>query len=200
MVSSLQEFHCKKQAVLDAGGHHGTKGNILNHFQIPKLKLFQHFASSIKSMGSLLQYTADVTERLLLTHCKRLFLATNHKDYGEQMVCVWGTNGLCTQYARNESFIPPPFGSARTWGQSEVSPENAWLHHILPSEKPMHGPRPIRNHFLKGILSDDSTCTFHVNVSASIPIISVDNAAHQFGLDDLRPALADVRFLYPMPS
>ncbi|EGN94996.1 hypothetical protein SERLA73DRAFT_27072, partial [Serpula lacrymans var. lacrymans S7.3] len=49
MVSSLQEFHCKKQAVLDAGGHHGTKGNILNHFQIPKLKLFQHFASSIKS-------------------------------------------------------------------------------------------------------------------------------------------------------
>jgi hypothetical protein len=47
MVASLKEFHDHKQAILDAGARQGMKG-MIDHF--------------------LIQWMADVTKHLLITH------------------------------------------------------------------------------------------------------------------------------------
>ncbi|KAI5989400.1 hypothetical protein F5J12DRAFT_864341 [Pisolithus orientalis] len=87
METCLEEFHLYKQAILDAGARRGKTGGI-PHFQIPKLELFQLFGSSIRNIGSLIQYTADVSERLLITHCKDPFLRTNRKTGFTQQIVL----------------------------------------------------------------------------------------------------------------
>ncbi|KAI5986990.1 hypothetical protein F5J12DRAFT_787173 [Pisolithus orientalis] len=45
----------------------------MDNFNIMKLELMHTFACHIKENGTLIQYTADVTEQLLITHCKTPF-------------------------------------------------------------------------------------------------------------------------------
>jgi hypothetical protein len=89
MVASLKEFHDHKQAILDAGARRGMKGTI-DHFLIPKLELLQSFATFTKDIGALIQWTADVTERLLITHCKLPFDRTSRQSrtFTEQIVDI----------------------------------------------------------------------------------------------------------------
>lgn len=68
MEASLSEFHATKHAILDAGGH-SSKQN----FNIPKLELFLGFANAIRRNRGLIQYSADISERLHITHCKMPF-------------------------------------------------------------------------------------------------------------------------------
>ncbi|KAI6160829.1 hypothetical protein EDD17DRAFT_1777869 [Pisolithus thermaeus] len=71
MEACLAEFHQYKYAILEAGAQRGRTGDI-PHFQILKLELFQ-------LVGSLIQYTADMSECLLIMHTKNPFLCMNHK-------------------------------------------------------------------------------------------------------------------------
>ncbi|KIK77935.1 hypothetical protein PAXRUDRAFT_165366, partial [Paxillus rubicundulus Ve08.2h10] len=59
-------------AVVDAEGCQGTK-DIKDDFNILKLELMQSFVHNITNNGTLMQYTANVTEWLLITHCKLPF-------------------------------------------------------------------------------------------------------------------------------
>ncbi|KAI6154263.1 hypothetical protein BKA82DRAFT_4327700 [Pisolithus tinctorius] len=68
MTAALQAFHATKHAILDGS---------MDNFNIPKLELMHTFACHIKENGALIQYTADVTEWLLITHCKTPFEQTN---------------------------------------------------------------------------------------------------------------------------
>ena len=46
-----------------------------------------------------------------------------------------------------------------------VDPTMDWVQHIAPEEaNRFHGPRTFHNHFLKGIVTEDSTTAFHVTV------------------------------------
>jgi len=81
MEESLQEFHLYKGAILRAGARRGKSQEIL-HFQIPKLELLQLFSRGVCNSGSLIPYTADVSERLLITHCKDPFTHTNRQRSG----------------------------------------------------------------------------------------------------------------------
>ena len=78
MEKSLSEFHRYKHAILEAGARQG-KSKEMDHFQIPKLELIQSFGHMIRNIGLLIQYTVDVSERLLITHCKGLFSHTNRQ-------------------------------------------------------------------------------------------------------------------------
>ena len=62
MEESLQEFHSFKGAILRAGVRRG-KSKEISHFEIPKLELLQSFSHGIHNSGSLIPYTADVSER-----------------------------------------------------------------------------------------------------------------------------------------
>jgi len=78
MENSLSEFHRYKHAILEAGARRG-KSKEMEHFWIPKLELIQSFGHTIRHVGSLIQYTVDVSERLLITHCKVPFSRTNRQ-------------------------------------------------------------------------------------------------------------------------
>ena len=51
----------------------------MDHFWIPKLELIQSFGCTIRNIGLLIQYTADVSKRLLIMHCKGPFSCMNHQ-------------------------------------------------------------------------------------------------------------------------
>ena len=78
MEESLQVFHSFKGAILRAGVWRG-KSKEISHFEIPKLELLQSFSRGIRNSGSLIPYTTDVSERLLITHCKDPFTCTNRQ-------------------------------------------------------------------------------------------------------------------------
>jgi len=87
MEQALAEFHARKQSILNLRVQRGGKGPI-GHFKIPKLELMMSFTQQTKVNGPLIQYTADVPERLLITHCKTTFQHTsrNTRTYVDQVV------------------------------------------------------------------------------------------------------------------
>jgi len=76
MVQVLSEFHLFKDTIVKAEARKGKKGTKEDFF-IPKLELLQSFDGMIKNLGTLMQFSADVMEWLLITHCKDLFLWTS---------------------------------------------------------------------------------------------------------------------------
>ncbi|KAG2343344.1 hypothetical protein BDR05DRAFT_975939 [Suillus weaverae] len=78
MTQVLRDFHDNKQAILDAEAQQG-KGGTKDDFFIPKLELMQSFPHAIFHVGSLMQWTADVLECLLITHCKHPFERTSRQ-------------------------------------------------------------------------------------------------------------------------
>ncbi|KAG1848559.1 hypothetical protein DFJ58DRAFT_842935 [Suillus subalutaceus] len=88
MQASLNEFHDCKVAILEAEARRG-KSSIKEDFYIPKLELLLSFAEAIRNNGGLIQFTVDVSERLLITHCKSPFTRTSkQKDFSEQIVHI----------------------------------------------------------------------------------------------------------------
>ena len=86
MEASLAEFHMTKTAIITAGARRG-KNTVKEDFNIPKLKLLLSFAHAIRRSGGLIQYTADISEWLLITHCKTPFTRMNQqRDFAQQIV------------------------------------------------------------------------------------------------------------------
>ena len=87
MESLLREFHDHKDAIIEAGARKTKAAGAKTDFYIPKLELFQSFATAVRNSGALIYHTADVSERLLMTHCKHPFERTSkNKDFAEQIV------------------------------------------------------------------------------------------------------------------
>ena len=84
IYNALQLFHTYKQVILDLGLRTGKAGP-LDHFEIPKLELFQSIISCIQWSGSLPQWSADVTERLHIVYIKEPRENTNGRDYPPQI-------------------------------------------------------------------------------------------------------------------
>ena len=80
MDQVLVEFHTWKHSIIALGVRKGTSGTI-NHFNIPKLELMMSFAWQMKANSILIQFTADMTERLLIMHCKTPFQRTSHQAH-----------------------------------------------------------------------------------------------------------------------
>ena len=89
MTQSLHDFHAGKHAILELEARMSKSGP-MDHFNMPKLELMQSFAHQTKVNGTLIQFTADVTERLLITHCKNMFQCTsrNHLTFVDQAVKI----------------------------------------------------------------------------------------------------------------
>jgi hypothetical protein len=75
----LQGCHCEARR-----GKNSAKVD----FFIPKLELLQSFCGTVERLGSLMQFSADVTERLLITHCKDLFNWTSRQSKDFALQCV----------------------------------------------------------------------------------------------------------------
>ncbi|KAG1822264.1 hypothetical protein EV424DRAFT_1472203 [Suillus variegatus] len=194
--TSVNSMH----AILDAGARRGTKGT-LDNFIIPKLELLQSFAAFTKDTGALIQWTADVTERLLITHCKLPFEKTSRQSrtFTEQIVDILN----CEESMRRFQLYlflrmhDSPLSNAIVTEEQEVTetdPALAWIARVAPHDPNQWcfvGPRPVRNHFLKGILSATATAAFHVTVAPDRAKMSLNEAQQLYMLPDFRRALSD---------
>lgn len=198
MAQALSDFHSFKDAIIDAQARRGKRG-AKEDFFIPKLELLQSFCGTVERLGSLMQFTADVTERLLITHCKDLFVRTSRQSKDFALQCVRILN-------RQESMeIFDLFSLLHSRGASLVNaihaededvmttnPALSWISRVLPDEtKSIHGPRPVRNHFLKGILSGDALTAFQLNVTPDYKSLSPVEIRTKYSLRDFDDALAD---------
>ncbi|KAG1777165.1 hypothetical protein EV702DRAFT_1226073 [Suillus placidus] len=172
MSDSLSEFHAHKHFITEAQARTGTSGPIA-HFRILKLELFNSFACSIRKSGAIIQYSADVSERLLITHCKTPFQQTSHQrdTFTQQVVNIIH----CQDTMRQFDF----YALLRERGISlinvmddefdevvDMDPTFSWIARVAPQEmQRFQAIRPVRNHFLKGLLSDEANAAFHVTIA-----------------------------------
>ncbi|KAG1896381.1 uncharacterized protein F5891DRAFT_958756 [Suillus fuscotomentosus] len=198
MAQALADFHSFKDAIVDAEARRGKNG-AKEDFFIPKLELLQSFCGTVERLGSLMQFSADVTERLLITHCKDLFSRTSRQSKDFALQCVRILN-------RQEAMeIFDLFALLHSCGASLVNaihaededvittnPALSWVSRVLPDEaKSVHGPRPVRNHFLKGILSGDALTAFQLNVTPDYKSLSPVEIRTKYSLPDFDIMLTD---------
>jgi hypothetical protein len=73
-----------------------------------------------------------------------------------------------------------------------ANPALSWISQVLPDEvKSIHGPCPVRNHFLKGILSGDALTTFQLNVMPDYKSLSSSDICTKYTLLNFDHALTD---------
>ncbi|KAG1897602.1 uncharacterized protein F5891DRAFT_1129890 [Suillus fuscotomentosus] len=160
MTSSLEEFHRFKRAIISAEAHRGTSGPI-EHFEIPKLELLTSFARAIPNLGAPIQFTSETSERMLITHCKGPFTRTSHQraSFMQQIYALLRSKSLSINNLIDNEFEEVV----------DIDPAFDWIMRVSPEEvSRFHGPRPVHNHFLKGLLSEDSRVAFHVTVSSDL--------------------------------
>ncbi|KAG2335684.1 hypothetical protein BDR05DRAFT_978916 [Suillus weaverae] len=175
MTSSLAEFHRFKGAIINTEAHRGTSGPI-EHFEIPKLELLASFARAIPNLGTPIQFTSETSECMLITHCKSPFVRTSHQraSFTQQIVrlldhedtaCQFDLYALlCSKTLSLNNLIDNEFEEV-----VDIDPAFGWIMRVAPENvSRFQGPRPVRNHFLKGLLSKDSSVTFHVTVASDL--------------------------------
>ncbi|KAG2134157.1 uncharacterized protein EDB93DRAFT_1092883 [Suillus bovinus] len=198
MEQALSDFHSFKGTIIEAAARKGKKG-IKEDFFIPKLELLQSFKGTVQRLGTLMQFSANTTERLLITHCKDLFSQTSRqsKDFMEQCVRLLNCQEsmeVFDLYALLTS-RGVPLVNAMHAEEEEVAVTNPallWVSRVLPDEvKSVHGPRPVRNHFLKGILSGDARTAFQVNVTPDYRSMLPTEICTKYTLPNFNCALAN---------
>ncbi|KAG2029520.1 hypothetical protein BDR03DRAFT_880521 [Suillus americanus] len=202
MAQALQDFHLNKQAILDAEARQG-KGGAKDDFFIPKLELMQSFTCAVFNVGSFLQWTADISEHLLITHCKHLFERTSHqRDFilqiarilnREETIRLFDLYTLLyssTSMPGQDPLINAVIMEDNEVASTETDPTLAWVSNVNPAAQLcVQGPRPVCNHFLKGILSDNARIAFNVTVKADRNRLDVSQLQSSYNLPDFAHAL-----------
>ncbi|KAG1862924.1 hypothetical protein C8R48DRAFT_603235 [Suillus tomentosus] len=172
MSDSLSEFHTYKHFILEAQARTGTSGPIA-HFRIPKLELFNSFARSICKSGAIIQYSADVSERLLITHCKTPFQRTSHQraTFTQQVVNIIHRQDVMRQFDFYALLCQQGISLVNVMDDEfdevvDMDLTFSWIVRVVPQEMQcFQAIRPVRNHFLKGLLSDEANAAFHVTIA-----------------------------------
>ena len=194
MEKALSDFHKKKQSIVTLGGR-------MNHFKIPKLELMQSFARQTKANGALIQYTADVTERLLIMHCKTTFQRTSRQTstYVDQVVDILNreeTIRLFDLYSilhQAEKTAMEMVVQAECEEVTTLDPTLEFIQCVAPEkETTFRGPRPFRNHFQnpKSFLSMDGDVALHITIRPDHRMLSVASMQVLYNLPDL-PAVIE---------
>ncbi|KAG1808279.1 uncharacterized protein BJ212DRAFT_1449128 [Suillus subaureus] len=141
MNASLQEFHRFKGSITLAEARRG--------------------ALAIPNIGAILQYTADCTSHQCLTFTQQIVHILDWED----STCQFDLYAfLCSTNSSLNNLIVNEFNEV-----IDMDPAFAWIACVTPeSLSCFKGPRPVRNHFLKGLLSDDSVAAFHITVSSDL--------------------------------
>ncbi|KAI5981166.1 hypothetical protein EDD15DRAFT_2204477 [Pisolithus albus] len=78
VASALQEFHNHKEAIVSQG--------VRADWKIPKLELLQSVLPSIRQLGVVMQWSADITEHAHVEEIKVPARASNNQNYNSQIV------------------------------------------------------------------------------------------------------------------
>ncbi|KAG2076612.1 hypothetical protein BDR04DRAFT_1204687 [Suillus decipiens] len=201
MTQALQDFHDNKQAILDADAWQGKSGT-KDDFFIPKLELMQSF-TPIFHVGSLMQWTADVSECLLITHCKHPFECTScHRDFVVQITRILDqeeTIQLFDLYTLLSSSLSMPgqdplinaiMMEDEEITSTETDPTFTWVSNANPAAQLcLQVPHPVHNHFLKGIMSYNAQIVFNVTLKADRSHLDISQLQSLYNIPDYSHAL-----------
>ncbi|KAG2143841.1 uncharacterized protein EDB93DRAFT_1251891 [Suillus bovinus] len=140
MEQALSDFHSFKGTIIEAEARKGKKG-VKENFFIPKLELLQSFKGTVQWLSTLMQFSADITECLLITHCKDLFpwMAWQSKDFTEQCMQILNRQEameIFDLYALMTSRGVPLVNAmhAEEDKVETINPTLSWVSHVLPDE------------------------------------------------------------------
>ncbi|KAG1786661.1 uncharacterized protein HD556DRAFT_1434660 [Suillus plorans] len=176
---ALSDFHSFKDAIVTAEARKGKKED----FFIPKLELMQSFEGMIRRLGTLMQFSADMTDLFP-------WMARQSKDFTEQCVHILNCQESMEIFGLYVLLISQgaPLVNAIHTEDKDITitnPALSWVSRILPDEvKSVHGPRPVHNHFLKGILSGDALAAFQLNVTPDYKSLSLAEIRTKYTLPD----------------
>ncbi|KAG1779278.1 hypothetical protein EV702DRAFT_1178461 [Suillus placidus] len=161
MSDSLSEFHAHKHFITEVQARTGTSGPIV-HFQIPKLKLFNSFARSIRKSGAIIQYSADTpfqwTSHQRDTFTQQVVNIIHRQDTMRQFdfYALLRERGISLVNVMDDEFDEVV----------DMDPTFSWIARVAPQEMQcFQAIRPVRNHFLKGLLSDEANAAFHMTIA-----------------------------------
>ena len=200
MQQALTDFHSTKQSILDLRARKGSS-SVINHFRIPKLELMLSFWQQIKANGTLMQYSAEVPEHLLITHCKTTFQRTscNTRTYTDQVVEILNreeTIRLFDLYLILRQAEHSAIKNAIDSEEEEVTtmdPALKFIRVVAPEkESTFRGPRPFRNHFENpnGFISNLSDVALHITVKPDHKALSVVEMQTLYQLPDFPTVLS----------
>jgi len=191
MESSLAEFHANKDAIIEAGDRRTKAAGAKDDFNIPKLELFQSFAAAVRNSGALIHHTADVSERLLKTHCKQPFEHTSkNKDFAEQICRILDRKEVMRQFdvytlLRSSNVLLTNAIRAEQEEVATTDPTFAWVGRVLPKEQwQIQGPRPVRNYFINGIPTSNAQTALHITSRPDETNLLLNDIATQYRLPD----------------
>jgi hypothetical protein len=188
---ALKSFHTRKEAVINAGARRGKSGKD-KPWAIPKLELLQGVVPSIRSHGSLMQWSADPTERAHIDYVKVPGRAGNGHDYDEQVCRYLDRQEKCENFA-----LAMNIKSREGLDEEDEDDRDkaGGTHHVVDyfqrARQLIEGtyasanpPRPFRT-FATSITA------YHLSAEPTLTRTTVDETAKTFMLDDLRAALGD---------
>ena len=196
VASSLREFHDHKDAIVHEG--------IRTDWQIPKLELLQSVVSSIRQMGAVMQWSADITEHAHVEEIKVPARAGNNQNYNNQIARHLDRLDKCLRFdlatyiqqnvdqrTDGEDFSDPgadeehePDGEDHlpTYSTTRRFPDYFSISASLLLGKMPSAPRPYRTFATP-------TAGFHLASKPSLRL-AVDEAAIAYQLPDLEHVLA----------
>ncbi|KAG1813400.1 hypothetical protein EV424DRAFT_1565654 [Suillus variegatus] len=175
MVQALADFHSFKDAIVDVEARRGKNG-VKEDFFIPKLELLQSFCGMVERLGSLMQFSADTSQQSkdFALQCVRILNWQEAMEIFDLFALLHsrGASLVNAIHAKDEDIIT-------------TNPALSWVSQVLPDEaKSVHGSRPVRNHFLKGILSGDTLTAFQLNVTPDYKSLSPVEIRTKYSLPD----------------
>jgi Plavaka transposase len=216
--AALKEFHDHKAAILETGARRGKK-KAIDHFNIPKLELFQTMEASIRSNGANIQWSADVTEHAHIMEIKGPAELGNNQNYEDQ-ICRYldrldkihsfelatsvrsgiGPVSQRLQQLVDSAFVnDPDIDSGQRKSSSTSSPNIG-----DDTQEQPESSHDIVNYFQEAAVLvhgehltaprpfrtfSAGTSAFRLNRDASYKLMTIDCVAETFGLPDLRPAI-----------
>ena len=168
----------------------------MNHFRIPKLEVMQSFGRQTKANSMLIQYTADVTECLLITHCKTTFQHTSCQahTYVDQVVDILNREeslhlfDLYIILRLSEHSALDMVVNTEHKVVTTIDPILEFIQHVLPNkESTFYSPCPFRNHFKdpNSIVSTYGDVALHVTVQPDHSVLSMMEMQALYHLTDL---------------
>ncbi|KAG2144392.1 uncharacterized protein EDB93DRAFT_1241273 [Suillus bovinus] len=198
MTQALWDFHNNKQAILDAEAQQG-KGGAKDDFFIPKLELMQSFTRAIFHVGTLMQWTAD---RDFVLQIARIL----DREEAIRLFDLYTLLSSSSSMPGQDPLINAVIMEDEEIASTETDPTLAWVSNANPApqlrlQAPLTGSEvsyhaativtlhPVRNHFLKGILSDNAHIAFNVTIKADRSRINVSQLQSSYNLPDFAHAL-----------
>jgi hypothetical protein len=209
---ALSEFHRYKQSIIAAGARCGESGNVLEHWQIPKLELMQSVVPSIPDSSPAIQWTADTTERAHIDLIKDPASSTNNREYEAQICRALDRLEKCRGFELATRIREWERGMAPTAAADGDGSDDKIVYNTdsedddADSGLPLDGltdNQRISDYFLKARQPGggqelrpprtfvDGPTAFQLNFDPAIGSAKIDDVAETYGLPDLRAALGD---------